>query len=163
MNTRGFAIAVLLLAACASPPSTTPGAVASPATAGTDAAGNPIEAGDVRPIGALTELDDCPPPPSATDADVPTALVLPAATIVTAVQEIDPVVSVEGYVPLTPSQFRRFYENVAGYELLQREDEGFDAEVLVTDGGTRVFLEVLAVCAQGSRFVAVLGEDTTSD
>lgn len=167
VTTAAALVSVLALAACSPPPSDTPtggsGAQASATTGGTDApsgvrtdeAGNPVGADDVRPTGALTDLPPCDGPPPASGDAPPEGLFLPRGTVVTAVQEIDPVVSVEGWVPMTPSQVRRAFENASGYEVLNREDESYDAEVLVSDGTDRSFVEVLAVCDNASRFLVV--------
>lgn len=115
---------------------------------------------DVRPTGPL-ELPACGDVPPAS-ADAPAGLVLPDASAVTSSTPVDPVVNVTGYVALTPSNFRRTFEDREGVELLTVEDETFDMEVLYTDGEHRVYVKALAVCAEGSEFVAVVAPESVA-
>lgn len=153
-------LAVFVTAGCADTPAAAPSSPGTPEVVGTDDAGNPVRADDVRPTGPVTELPTCGVPPADSGVEPPVGLFLPTGTIVTAVEDLDPVVSIEAYVPMTPSQVRRAYENASGYEVLNREDESFDAEVLVTDGATRAFVKVVAACDRASNFLVVVSAET---
>ena len=119
----------------------------------------PLASPDVRPTGPLTDLADCGPPPAAADVEPVEGLVLPAEATITAVNRVDPSVNVLGYVPLTPSQTRRSYAEHDDVRVLSEEDETYDVEVLLTTGSHRMFLKVVAVCAQGSQFSAVVAAE----
>lgn len=119
----------------------------------------PLATPDVRPTGPLTDLAACGPPPAGKDIEPVEGLVLPAEATITAVNRVDPSVNVLGYVPLTPSQTRRSYGEHDDVRVLSEEDETYDAEVLITTGSHRMFLKVVAVCAQGSQFSAVVAAE----
>ncbi len=116
----------------------------------TDRAGNPVASDDARPLGRLTDLPTCDEAPEAGPVAAPQGLFLPNGAVVTEVEDIGPITSVLAWVPMTPSQARRAYEGADGYEIVMREDEGYDAEVTVTDGAARSFVEIVAICDQAS-------------
>jgi hypothetical protein len=61
---------------------------------------------------------------------------------------------VSGYVELEPSQLRHAFGDL---RILFTEDDGGDAEVMVTDGTTRNLWKVVKRCAGGSSFTATIG------
>jgi hypothetical protein len=136
----------LVLAACAS------GTGAAPPTAAVSGA---IDPALTAPLEGLPPCGD--PPAAATDPPAP--LTVPAGGIVTRVDVTGPLTNVQGWLPYTPVEIRVHYEGLAGWESLQSEDEIWEAELLLTDGDTRIFLKAQAVCRRGSVFVAVLAAD----
>lgn len=128
-----------------------------------DPATEPVDSRDTQPTGPLEPLPTCESPPEAVAFAPIAGLVLPRDAIVTGVEEIGAITSVEGYVPLTPSQFRRTYQNRAQdddeVELLNVEDETYDAEVLIAAEGQRMYVQVFGICDLGSRFGAVVQPD----
>ena len=136
----------LLVAACASGPG---------AASATPAAARTVDPALTAP---LEGLPPCGDPPAAT-TDPPAPLIVPAGGIVTRVDVTGPLTNVQGWLPYTPVEIRVHYEGLAGWEALQSEDEIWEAELLLTDGGTRIFLKAQAVCQRGSVFVAVLAAD----
>lgn len=111
------------------------------------------------PGAALPPCAEQPPPPVLPDV---AGLVLPEEATVFSVYDVGPLVQAEGVVDLTPAQARRFYEERADLEVLQVEDEGVEAEILVTDGEHRAFVKVQIACATGSSFTATVGAEADS-
>jgi hypothetical protein len=142
-----------------------------PACAADPDGGHP--AGSVGPDGAvdpallapLTGLGPCTdPPPALADETGVDGLVLPPTGIVTDVNRNGPLTQVRGYVERTPVEVRVFFaDGSAGLEVLTIEDEVREAEVLATDGTTRMFLKVQAVCERGSFFVAFVAPAGAAD
>jgi len=66
---------------------------------------------------------------------------------------------VSGYVELAPSELEASLRAHRGVRVLFSEDEGFEAEVLVTDGHHRNFWKVLRRCDGGSAFTATIAPD----
>lgn len=157
LSTALVLVLAVFAAGCASPV----GDVA-PGSVRTDRAGNIVASDDARPLGRLTDLDTCDLPPEAGPDAAPADLFLPRGAVVTEVELIGPITSVLAWVPMTPSQARRAYEGAAGYEIIMREDEGYDAEVTVTDGAARSFVEILAICDQASTINVVTSSEMTS-
>ena len=112
----------------------------------------------------LTALGPCPEAPTATADEVVDGLVLPEGAVLTSVTRTDPVVTVQGWVPLTPIQFRVGYADRDDVELLSIEDEVWEAEVLATvDGEHRLFLKAQAACEAASIFIAVVAPEEAAD
>ena len=122
----------------------------------------PLATPDVRPTGPLTDLAPCGAAPAPGGHEPVAGLVLPPQAIVTEVTPLDPTTSVLGYLPLTPSQTRRTYLDREDVRVLTQEDETYDAELLLTTGTHRMYLKILAVCAQGSRFSAVVADEASA-
>lgn len=89
----------------------------------------------------------------------PEALFLPEGTVVTDVTVTGPLTNVQGYIPLTPVQTLFAYSEVEQYSLIQGEDEVREAELLVVDGTSRIFVKAQAICDRGSIFVAVVAPE----
>ncbi len=113
--------------------------------------------------GPLTDLPECSAPPEAAeDAVVEDAagdLVLPEDTVVTGVEDLGELVSVRGYVALTPIQVRKSYAAAPGLELYALEDEVYEAEVLYGAGDSRVFVKAQAQCQVGSLLSVFVGPE----
>ena len=136
--------AVLLVAAC--------GDASAPAAA-------PTAPADPFMTEAFNALPDCgPTPPAADDTDAP-GLYLPDEAIVTQVKDNGPLTQVTGYVALTPIEMRVHYQERTDLDVIQVEDEGYEAEVLVSDGEHRLFVKAQALCSRGSNFVAVIAPE----
>lgn len=129
---------------------------------GTAAAPGPTSASptvDPRLLEPLLGLPPCEePPPAASDAEV-AGLILPPSSTVTTVQATGPITQVTGYVAMTPVQVRVDYQGRTDIEVISAEDEGFEAEVLVSDGEHRTFMKAQAHCSEGSLFVAVVAPE----
>ena len=111
--------------------------------------------------GPLMALPDCAEPPEAVPADVP-GLIVPDGTVITSVSEDGPLVSVEGYVEMTPIEVRMFYFERPGLELFEIEDEIFEAETLYGQGEFRTYAKARAVCNTGSELLVVVGPAGTA-
>ena len=113
--------------------------------------------------GPLDDLPECSAPPAAADEgaleDATGDLVLPEGTVVTGVEDLGELVSVRGYVALTPIQVRKSYAAAAGLELYALEDEVYEAEVLYGAGDSRVFVKAQAQCRQGSLLSVFVGPE----
>jgi len=141
-------VAGLLLAACdpAGTPAVTPVDGASPSI-------------DPRLLAPLQNLPPCAdPPPAAANADV-VGLILPPSATVTQVMSTGPITQVTGFVAMTPIQVRVDYQGRTDIQVISAEDEGFEAEVLVSDGEHRTFFKAQAQCSEGSLFVAVVAPE----
>lgn len=102
---------------------------------------------DLPPCGKSPSPDPGPPPEGA---------VIPPGTRITAVREQAPLVQLNGYVTSTPRDVRAWVETQSGLEVIASEDEGYEAELLVTDGTWRTFIKVRAVCSDGSMLAEVI-------
>lgn len=141
---RGFCAvvaALLLLAACGE-------------------ADEPFDLDSTEPLAALPP---CESPPAAADAAPVDGLVVPAGTVVTGVAPQGPLVSVQGYIPMTPIQIRMDYGERADVELLVLEDEVYEAEVLLASGAHRMYMKASARCEQGSSFSAVVAPEVDAE
>ena len=124
------------------------------------ACGPPAPAVDpnVDPTGPLMALPTCPPaPPSAGKA--PEGIVLPEGTVITDRQEQPPLTNITGYVALTPVQVKLTYVDNPTLQILTAEDEIFEVEILVSNGGYRTYLKGTATCNQGSALLAVVAPE----
>ena len=107
--------------------------------------------------GAVTTLPPCGQDPPGIAGPRPEGLQLPPGSVVQLVEPGDPLVTVHGYVELTPVLVRRYYEGREGLTVYNVEDEGVESEVLVGRGRTRTYVKALATCETGSSLLAVVG------
>jgi hypothetical protein len=164
---RAFLAAIALvglagLTGCGSDATTRSGDVAVEPS--TPPAGGAIDPALLEP---LTGLGPCEEPPSAPDdvgdSDLP-GLALPPSAVVTQVNDAGPLTQVRGYVQRTPVEVRAHYQDgSSGLDVLTIEDEVREAEILATDGATRLFVKAQAVCERGSVFVAFLAPESAAD
>ena len=107
--------------------------------------------------GPLHAMGPCGPPPTAVPGRV-AGLLLPDRAVVTAVERRSPLVTVRGYVELTPVQVRMYYQSIRDQlEVSELEDEVLEAETLFRRGPHRSWVKAQAVCATGSELTAVVG------
>lgn len=99
------------------------------------------------------------PPDVRTDQEPIAGLVLPDGAVVTSVTTTGPLTEVDGFIALTPLEVRDHYGALENVDLLLLEDEGFEAETLISDGAYRMYLRARVVCATGSKFDATVGPD----
>jgi len=119
----------------ASGPSDDQGGTSAPASA---AAAESQEDG-----GPLLGLPPCQAPPEAM-ADV---------------QPGDPLVTVTGYIATTPVRVRQYYQGRDDLEIMEIEDEIFEAEALFDNGTHRNYIKAQAVCREGTRLLGVVAPD----
>jgi hypothetical protein len=86
-------------------------------------------------------------------------LVVPESAVVKGVVTRGPTRNVRGFIPLTPVQIRKYYEERSDLEILAIEDEIYEAEALVKSRGFRTFIKANAICDRGSRFIAVVASE----
>lgn len=86
-------------------------------------------------------------------------LVVPESAVIKGVVTRGPTRNVRGFIPLTPVQIRKYYEERSDLEILAIEDEIYEAEALVTSRGYRTFIKAEAICDRGSRFIAVVASE----
>jgi hypothetical protein len=86
-------------------------------------------------------------------------LVVPESAVIKGVATRGPTRNVRGFIPLTPVQIRKYYEERSDLEILAIEDEIYEAEALVTSRGFRTFIKAEAICDRGSRFIAVVASE----
>lgn len=101
-------------------------------------------------------LGECVDQGDGVDQRVP-GVVLPPQAVVFAVHETPPLVQLVGYVELTPIEFRDFYEGRPDVRVLQIEDEGFEAEVLIGDEERRMYARAQVICETGSNVTVTVG------
>ncbi len=111
----------------------------------------PIEDG-----GPLTALPECQPSPQPVQDSVP-GLVLPDGAVITSVEREHPLSTVRGYVPDTPVNVRKFYQQQEDLEFSEIEDEVYEAEAFYTLGVHNVYVKAQATCATGAQLTAVVG------
>jgi hypothetical protein len=99
--------------------------------------------------GPLTDLPECSAPPEPAEG-AEAEVVLPDDTVVTGVEDLGELLSVRGYVALTPIQVREFYEAAPELQVYVAEDEVYEAEVLFGADDNRVYVKAQAQCRQGS-------------
>ncbi len=68
-----------------------------------------------------------------------------------------PLSTVRGYVPDTPVNVRKFYQQQEDLEFSELEDEVYEAEVFYTLGVHNTYVKVQATCATGAQLTAVVG------
>lgn len=98
-------------------------------------------------------------PPQAVEHDVD-GLVLPEGARVTAVSPQGPVTQVEGWVEMTPVQIRADFVTRDDLTVISVEDEVWESESLLSDGGHRTFVKAQGICRTQSIFVALVSEET---
>ena len=126
------------------------------------AAPQPDAAPTHNPTGAFELLAPCEPMPSGAQADV-AGLYLPDEAVVLSVTPFGPLTHAEGLVDLNPVEVRRHYEARDDLEIISIEDEGFESEVLVSDGEHRMYLMAQVACATGSQFAATVGDEEAAE
>lgn len=104
--------------------------------------------------GPLTGYGPCATPTEET-VPIPAGMILPDDAIVTSQRIEDPITEVNGFIPLTPVQIRRYYEERADIGIISIEDEILEAEILVELDEYRTFVKATVICDTGSQFVAV--------
>lgn len=134
---------LLVLAACT-------GGDRSPAPAASVAA-------SADPAAAYDSLPPCAAAPPVVEPvpDVP-GLVLPAGATIQSVSDSGPITTINAYAAATPLDIERDLTQRADLEILHNENEVFETEMLFRSGTQRSFLKAVAVCAGGSRIVAVV-------
>lgn len=60
---------------------------------------------------------------------------------------------------MTPVEVREYYAQLDDLQIILIEDEVYEAEVLLSDGEHRSYIEALAQCARGSRFLVVVAPE----
>lgn len=123
------------------------------------AVATPTGAASFDPNAAFEALPDCPPLPSPAAFEKPEGLHLPDEAVITSSRNNGPLTQVQGFVGLTPIQVRLYYEERKDLKVLHLEDEGFESEILVSDGENRLFVKAQASCSRGSNMVAVLAPE----
>lgn len=109
--------------------------------------------------GPIAGLRACQPPPtSATDARV-AGMVLPPGAVVTKVERGSRLVTVHGYIPVTPVRIRQYYRSRTDLKIFDLEDEVTEAEAFVSNGTHRTYLKARAVCAEGSSLMALVAPE----
>lgn len=134
--------AALLLASCS------PGAAPVPAPS----------AGASPTADTLGALPECTTEPVAIDTTVE-GLTLPEGSVVTKVTPQKPLVNVNAYVPMTPAEFERSFQDRDGVEVLFSENEIYEAEMLISNGRYRNFHKATATCRRGSTVLAVVAPE----
>ena len=132
--------AAVICATVACAPAAAPPAAAPPAAQGGD---------------TLERMADCAPAPAGQGQRGEVAR-FPDGSVVTDERSQPPLRSVEGYVPAKPAAVREAYEQRSDIQLISAEDEGFEAEVLFTAEGKRVYVKALAICESGSQLSATI-------
>lgn len=107
-------------------------------------------------------LPPCGKPPSEDPTVPPPGAVMPPTARLTAVRDQPPLVQLNGYVESTPVEVREWIEAQAGLTVVASEDEGYESELLVTDGTWRTFVKARAVCADGSLLAEVIAPEDSS-
>lgn len=102
-------------------------------------------------------------PVASTDDPVIEDLPLPGETIITAATTTDAGTRLEGYLPWTPVQLRVWLQQQDDLEILEIEDEVFEAEALVSSGTHRMFVKAEAVCELGSVLIANVAAEPGSN
>lgn len=128
--------------------------------AGCGGADEPFDIDSTEPLSALPACE-APPPPS--DDEPVEGLIVPDGTVVTNVTPQGPLVSVQGYIPLTPIQIRFHYGDRDDVELLVLEDEVYEAEVLLASGAHRMYMKANARCDQGSTMQVIVAPEVDAD
>lgn len=84
---------------------------------------------------------------------------LPPGSVVTEVSRGDRLVTVKGYVALTPVRVRQYYQSQTQLEFFEIEDEVAEAEAFFANATHRNYVKVTATCAEGSRITAVVAPE----
>jgi hypothetical protein len=87
----------------------------------------------------------------------PDGLIKPPGEItVGKVTRVAPQVRVEGFIAGQPAQVRNHFLRDGKLKVTFSEDEGFEAEALVSDGRYQNFWKVAKACDRGSVFAAII-------
>lgn len=113
----------------------------------------------VPPTAMALELPPCGKPPSPDPNPPPPGAVMPPESRITAVREQAPLVQLNGYVESTPREIRAWVEAQPDLEVVVAEDEGYESELLVTDGTWRTFIKARAVCEDASLLAEVIAPE----
>lgn len=159
-------VAVALLAACGDGGAEAP--TAAETTSEPPAIPSSIDGAeeliDPQLLEPLVALGPCTIEPNTIDPEPIDGLKLPAEAVITEVSEDGPLTTVKGYVEMTPVQMRVWYQlRTEELTILQVEDEIRESEVLVADGGNRLFVKTQAICEQGSVVLAIVAPEAASD
>lgn len=112
------------------------------------------------PTGPLSALPPCSevtvpsPSPGAVEG-----LILPDGAYLTSITEQGPLTQVTGYIERTPVQVELELRDRDDLEILQLENEIFEAEGLLSNGTHRTYVKAQAMCATGSQIVAVVAAE----
>jgi hypothetical protein len=88
---------------------------------------------------------------------VPKGLILPEGEVIAGkVTRVPPQVRVEGFIRSQPAAVRNFFLSSEDVKVTFSEDEGFEAEALITDGRFQNFWKVSKACDGGSLFAAIV-------
>ena len=98
----------------------------------------------------------CGKPPSPDPAQPPPGAIMPPTARMTSVRDQPPLVQLNGYVEMTPPQVRAWVEKQSGLDIKQGEDEGYESELLASDGTYTTFIKAVAVCATASLLAEVI-------
>ena len=146
---------ILLCCSCTGGQSSASGETADEPSSGASSSGvatpEPVESG-----GPLTQLEACNPVPEGVEDEVE-GLVLPPTAVLTKVEQQGGLIRVDAYVEQTPIEVRMFYGQAPDLEIIEIEDEVFEAEVLFGSGDFRSYVKALAVCERGSTLIAFVG------
>jgi hypothetical protein len=72
------------------------------------------------------------------------------------VTRVKPQVRVEGYITSQPSRIRKHFLDSPDVKVTFSEDEGFEAEAMITNGRYRNFWKVAKACDRGSAFAVIV-------
>jgi len=118
--------------------------------------------GDPAPGTApLEALPACTEPPAAV-AEPPEGFIAPEQAVILQVTPQRPIVQVTAYLPMTPVRARLAYEELDDIKVLISEDEVFEAELLVSNGGYRTYVRATATCREGSHLLAVVAPESAA-
>jgi hypothetical protein len=127
---------------------------------GTPQQATPTPTASHNPTGLFDQLAPCEKqPPAAKKAKAVPGMYLPPKAKPAAKSHNGPLTTVTGFVGLNPLEVRKHYELRKDVELLSIEDEGFETEVLVSDGKYRMFFKASVLCRTGSNFAAVIARE----
>lgn len=152
---RAALVLGLLLAACAPDGAdrnaSRPGPVAAPTAV-------------IAAAEAFAALPPCQALPEAVDETAADIALLPEA-VVTAVDKLGPLVSVRGFIGMTPVAVHEAYDSRDddALEVIISENEVFEVEILAARGDHRTFLRGRAVCSEGTEFQAVVVSEEDAD
>jgi hypothetical protein len=119
--------------------------------------------GKAKPMGAEVPVG-CEAAVPLTGVKFPNGLLLPPGARVIAASSAprpdDPQVTVvEGYIEKVPDDVVATFRAHGKVEVLFSEDEGFESEVLVSDGRHRNFWKSVRVCQEASKFTALVADE----
>lgn len=108
---------------------------------------------------AASQSGPCDSARPARTVAAPKGLIMPSGALVESVTPQPPNERAEGFVAMTPSGFVAAFERETRLGILFKENEGRDAEMMVTDGKRRSFWKLRLACPEGSRFTVLTGEE----